>query len=98
MTRFGFGARLGIAGPLEQADLNGLQLTLAIHQTLMPDLDRTPVPHPLLVEKVRNGETGAAAGRGFRQWRPGEAQAPQRQICGGNPPGRRATSTVRARE
>jgi 3-hydroxybutyryl-CoA dehydrogenase len=80
VTRFGFGARLGIVGPLEQADLSGLELTLAIHQTLMPDLDRTPVPHPLLVEKVRQGETGAAAGRGFRPWRPGEAQARRDQI------------------
>ena len=80
VTRFGFGARLGIVGPLEQADLSGLELTLAIHETLMPDLDRTPVPHPLLVEKVRQGETGAAAGRGFRQWRPGEAQARRDQI------------------
>jgi 3-hydroxybutyryl-CoA dehydrogenase len=80
VTRFGFGARLGIVGPLEQADLSGLELTLAIHQTLMPDLDRTAEPHPLLVEKVRKGETGAAAGRGFRQWRPGEAQARQAEI------------------
>jgi 3-hydroxybutyryl-CoA dehydrogenase len=80
VTRFGFGARLGIVGPLEQADLSGLELTLAIHQTLMPDLDRTAGPHPLLVEKVRKGETGAAAGRGFRQWRPGEAQARRAEI------------------
>lgn len=80
VTRYGFGARLGIVGPLEQSDLSGLELTLAIHRTLMPVLDNTPVPHPLLVEKVRNGETGAAAGRGFRQWRPGEAQARREQI------------------
>jgi 3-hydroxybutyryl-CoA dehydrogenase len=80
VTRYGFGARLGIVGPLEQSDLSGLELTLAIHQTLMPALDNTPVPHPLLVEKVRNGETGAAAGRGFRRWRPGEAQARRAEI------------------
>jgi 3-hydroxybutyryl-CoA dehydrogenase len=80
VTRYGFGARLGIVGPLEQSDLTGLELTLAIHETLMPALDNTPVPHPLLVEKVRSGETGAAAGRGFRQWRPGEAQARREQI------------------
>ena len=76
VTRFGFGARLGIVGPLEQSDLSGLELTLAIHETLMPDLDRTPVPHPLLVEKVRQGETGAAAGRGFRQLAPGRGPGP----------------------
>jgi 3-hydroxybutyryl-CoA dehydrogenase len=80
VTRYGFGARLGIVGPLEQSDLSGLELTLAIHETLMPALDNTPVAHPLLVEKVRTGETGAAAGRGFRQWRPGEAQARREQI------------------
>jgi 3-hydroxybutyryl-CoA dehydrogenase len=80
VTRYGFGARLGIVGPLEQSDLSGLELTLAIHQTLMPALDNTPVPHPLLVEKVRNGETGAAAGQGFRRWGPGEAQARRDEI------------------
>lgn len=73
VVKHGFGARLGVLGPLEQSDINGLELTLAIHETLMPDLDRTPAPHPLLVEKVRAGETGADAGRGFREWAPGEA-------------------------
>jgi 3-hydroxybutyryl-CoA dehydrogenase len=80
VTRYGFGARLGIVGPLEQSDLSGLDLTLAIHQTLMPALDNTPVPHPLLVSKVSAGETGAAAGQGFRRWRPGEARARREQI------------------
>jgi 3-hydroxybutyryl-CoA dehydrogenase len=80
VTRYGFGARLGIVGPLEQSDLSGLELTLAIHETLMPALDNTPAPHPLLVEKVRVGHTGAAAGQGFRRWRPGEAQARRDEI------------------
>jgi 3-hydroxybutyryl-CoA dehydrogenase len=80
VTRYGFGARLGIVGPLEQSDLSGLELTLAIHETLMPALNNTPVPHPLLVEKVHAGETGAAAGRGFRRWLPGEAQARRAEI------------------
>ena len=80
VTRYGFGARLGIVGPLEQSDLSGLELTLAIHETLMPALDNTPVPHPLLVDKIRAGHTGAAAGQGFRQWEPGEAQARRDEI------------------
>jgi 3-hydroxybutyryl-CoA dehydrogenase len=71
----GFGARLGVIGPLEQADLGGLGLTLAIHEIVMPALDNTPVPHPLLREKVAHGELGAKTGRGFRSWSPGEAQA-----------------------
>jgi 3-hydroxybutyryl-CoA dehydrogenase len=80
VTRYGFGARLGIVGPLEQSDLTGLQLTLAIHDVLMPSLDRTAVAHPFLVGKVERGETGAAVGRGFRDWAPGEAQARRAQI------------------
>ena len=36
-------------------DLVGLNLTLDIHKTLIADLDRTPGPHPYLVEKVEKG-------------------------------------------
>jgi 3-hydroxybutyryl-CoA dehydrogenase len=74
VCRYGFGRRLPFLGPLEQADLGGLDLTLAIHEVLMPDLDATREPQPLLVELVRRGDLGARTGRGFRTWRPGEAQ------------------------
>jgi 3-hydroxybutyryl-CoA dehydrogenase len=80
VVRHGFGARLGVLGPLEQSDLNGLELTLAIHETLMPDLDRTPVAHPYLVEKVERGETGVAVGRGFRDWAEGEAEEVRERV------------------
>jgi 3-hydroxybutyryl-CoA dehydrogenase len=80
VVRHGFGARLGVLGPLEQSDLSGLELTLAIHETLMPDLDRTPVAHPFLVEKVERGETGVSVGRGFRDWAPGEAEEVQERV------------------
>jgi 3-hydroxybutyryl-CoA dehydrogenase len=80
VVRHGFGARLAALGPLEQSDLNGLELTLAIHETLMPDLDNTPTAHPLLVEKVRRGEVGASVGRGFREWGDGEAEAVRTRV------------------
>jgi 3-hydroxybutyryl-CoA dehydrogenase len=80
VTRYGFGARLGIVGPLEQSDLSGLGLTLAIHEVLMPYLDRTPGPHPYLLDTIAKGHTGAATGQGFRRWRPGEAEARQAEI------------------
>jgi 3-hydroxybutyryl-CoA dehydrogenase len=82
VTRYGFGARLGIVGPLEQSDLSGLRLTQAIHEVLMPSLDRTATVHPFLAAKVERGETGAAAGRGFRDWAPGEAAARRTEIIG----------------
>jgi 3-hydroxybutyryl-CoA dehydrogenase len=75
VVKEGFGSRLASIGPLEQSDLSGLELTLAIHEVLMPSLDVTPVAHPLLVEKVAAGELGAATGQGFRSWAPGQAAA-----------------------
>jgi 3-hydroxybutyryl-CoA dehydrogenase len=81
VVRYGFGLRLGVVGPLEQSDLIGLDLTLAIHETLMPALSRIAEPHPLLVRKVRSGETGAKSGRGFFDWRPGEATARRAEIA-----------------
>lgn len=80
VVKQGFGARLATVGPLEQSDLVGLDLTLDIHRVLMPSLDRTDVPHPYLVSKVEAGETGAAVGRGFRDWTPGTADAARRRV------------------
>src|SRR6266540_848251 len=70
-----FGRRLGVLGPLENADLVGLDLTLAIHDYLLPHLDSTPGPASLLRDKVARGELGMKTGKGFRQWPPGEPDA-----------------------
>lgn len=73
VVKEGFGARLAVLGPLEQSDLVGLDLTLAIHEVLIADLDRHAGPHPYLVDKVRKGETGMKTGQGFRKWTEQEA-------------------------
>jgi 3-hydroxybutyryl-CoA dehydrogenase len=80
VVRYGFGARLAAVGPLEQSDLSGLELTLAIQEVLMPFLDVTPVPHPYLIGLIERGDTGARSGRGFREWQPGEADARRTEI------------------
>lgn len=80
VVKEGFGARLALMGPLEQSDLVGLELTLQIHETLMPSLDRTAEPHPYLVGLVRAGHVGAAAGKGFRTWQPTEADAARARL------------------
>jgi 3-hydroxybutyryl-CoA dehydrogenase len=80
VCRFGFGLRLAAMGPLEQSDLSGLQLTLDIHRTLMPALDTTPVAHPYLEDLVARGDTGAAVGRGFREWTPEQASAARARV------------------
>ncbi|MHB8111818.1 MAG: 3-hydroxyacyl-CoA dehydrogenase family protein, partial [Syntrophorhabdaceae bacterium] len=52
------GIRLAVLGPVENADMAGLDLTLAIHNTVLKDLEASPNPSPLLIEKVNKGELG----------------------------------------
>lgn len=73
VVKLGFGSRLSVMGPLEQSDLVGLGLTLAIHEVLMPAIDRTSEAHPYLRARVESGETGMSVGKGFRTWTRAEA-------------------------
>jgi 3-hydroxybutyryl-CoA dehydrogenase len=69
-----FGRRLAVLGPLENADLVGTDLTLAIHQTVLPDIDSRQGPSPYLEKLVADGKLGFKTGEGFRAWTP-EQQA-----------------------
>jgi 3-hydroxybutyryl-CoA dehydrogenase len=63
-----FGRRLAVLGPLENADLVGTDLTLAIHRTVLPAIDGTPGPSPYLEKLVAEGRLGMKSGEGFRKW------------------------------
>lgn len=66
-----FGIRLAVLGPIENADMAGLDLILAIHNTVLKDLEASPSPSPLLEEKVKKGELGFKSGKGFYdRWTP----------------------------
>ena len=66
-----FGIRLAVLGPMENSDMAGLDLVLAIHDTVLKDLDASPNPSPLLKEKVKKGELGFKSGKGFYdKWTP----------------------------
>jgi len=69
-----FGRRLAVLGPLENADLVGTDLTLAIHKTVLPDIEHRPGPSPYLEKLVAEGRLGFKSGEGFRKWSP-EQQA-----------------------
>ena len=69
-----FGRRLAVLGPLENADLVGTDLTLAIHETVLPAIDSRPAPSPYLERLVAEGKLGFKSGEGFRKWTP-QAQA-----------------------
>jgi len=66
-----FGIRLAVLGPIENSDMAGLDLILAIHDTVLKDLEASPNPSPLLREKVKKGELGFKTGKGFyEKWTP----------------------------
>jgi 3-hydroxybutyryl-CoA dehydrogenase len=63
-----FGRRIAVLGPLENADMVGTDLTLAIHKTVLPAIDHTPGPSPYLEKLVADGKLGFKSGQGFRKW------------------------------
>jgi 3-hydroxybutyryl-CoA dehydrogenase len=70
-----FGRRLPVLGPLENADLIGTDLTLAIHQNVLADVESRPGPSPYLERLVAEGKLGFKSGEGFRKWSPDEQAA-----------------------
>jgi 3-hydroxybutyryl-CoA dehydrogenase len=70
-----FGLRLAALAPMENADMGGLDLTLAIHRYVFPFLEDSHAPSPLLEEKVAKGELGfKTGGKGFQEWTPEQMQ------------------------
>ncbi|MBL6982447.1 MAG: 3-hydroxyacyl-CoA dehydrogenase family protein [Anaerolineales bacterium] len=79
VIRNGFGLRLPILGPVETADMVGLDLTIAIHDYILPHINADPIPSTTLKEKVDAGELGFKSGSGFQVWSEEEiAQSRQR--------------------
>lgn len=78
VVKSSFGARLAVLGPIENADLVGIDLTRAIHGYVFPALDRAVAPSPYLDTLIEEGRLGFKSGRGFHEWPP-EAQAALRR-------------------
>ncbi len=78
--KFGFGLRLPHLGPMENIDMVGTDLTLAIHDYILKYLESSPNPSVLLKEKVENEELGFKTGRGFQTWSQQEAQRSRKEL------------------
>jgi 3-hydroxybutyryl-CoA dehydrogenase len=70
VVKAAFGRRLAVLGPLENADMVGTDLTLAIHQNVLGDIESRPAPSPYLEKLVKDGKLGFKSGEGFRTWSP----------------------------
>lgn len=75
-----FGRRLSVLGPLENADLVGTDLTLAIHEMVLGDIENRPDPSPYLKRLVADGKLGMKSGEGFRKWTPEEAAQTRNRV------------------
>jgi len=76
-----FGLRLSVMGPLETADLGGLDLALSIQEQILPFIDSTPGPLQILRDKVAAGELGMKTGQGFLPWTEETARAAHARLA-----------------
>jgi 3-hydroxybutyryl-CoA dehydrogenase len=80
VVKASFGRRLAVLGPLENADQVGTDLTLAIHDIVLPAIENRPGPSPYLQELVADGKLGFKSGQGFQKWSPEEQAALRNRV------------------
>lgn len=68
VVRNSFGRRVGITGPLESADVGGLQTMYHFGRSLLPHLDVGAQPARAVADLVAQGCDGLASGRGVYDW------------------------------
>ncbi|MCF2904658.1 3-hydroxyacyl-CoA dehydrogenase NAD-binding domain-containing protein [Octadecabacter sp. CECT 8868] len=81
VVKASFGRRLAVLGPLENADLVGIELTHDIHAQVLFDLETTPDPSPYLQKLRDEGRDGMASGKGFRDWNEGDLEATKARVA-----------------
>jgi 3-hydroxybutyryl-CoA dehydrogenase len=68
VVRNSIGRRLGVTGPIESADVGGLDTMVAFARFLQPHLDAEKLPPPALDRLVADGNRGLPSGRGVYDW------------------------------
>ena len=79
-VKYGFGLRLPVLGPMENADLVGTDLTLAIHDYILRHIERSSEPSQMLKDLVDRGDLGFKSGQGFQSWSPEEIEATHKRL------------------
>ena len=68
VVRNSFGRRLAITGPIESADVAGLDTMYAFARSLQPDLNIGSEPPAAVGDLVKDGHRGPLSGRGIYDW------------------------------
>lgn len=74
---YSIGRRLPVTGPLQTADLGGLDIFHAISDYLFEDLSTDQKPGRTLSALAANGELGTKTGSGFYEWPEAQSKAVQ---------------------
>lgn len=74
---YSIGRRLPVTGPLQTADLGGLDIFYAISEYLFEDLSTEQKPGHTLSELAKSGKLGTKTGSGFYEWPEAQSRAVQ---------------------
>jgi 3-hydroxybutyryl-CoA dehydrogenase len=75
VVRNSIGRRLGITGPIESADLGGLETMYNFARFLQPHLDASPEPPTAIGDLVRQGRKSLTNGGGVHDWKSRDGEA-----------------------
>ncbi len=76
-----FGRRLAVFGPIEMAEVqDGWDVIQQIDTFILPELDVSKQPSPVIQEKIDQGELGLKTGKGFYEWTPESAEAWRKKL------------------
>jgi 3-hydroxybutyryl-CoA dehydrogenase len=75
IVRHSIGRRLAVTGPIESADLGGLDTMYHFARFLQPHLDVSAEPPAEIKARVEAGHRGVATGLGVRAWDPERGKA-----------------------
>ena len=68
------GRRYSVTGPIESAELGGLDIMHTFAEFLLPDLDNSKAPPEALTALVKEGNLGLKSGKGIYDWRERDGQ------------------------
>ena len=81
LVRYGLGRRLSVAGPLEIADVAGLDIYSAIMSYILPDLGDSITPPKAMAESVDKGDLGVKTGQGTYAWTDDSSEEMRQRIA-----------------